>query len=192
MAEAVNGLPSGLASPAPDFRLVDQHGTPVRLSGLRGRAVVLTFLDPVCTSDCPLIAQQLRQADGILGSQSARAELVVVNANPLYTSTAVLRAFDTQEHLTHLANWAYLTGTPAQLRRVWDDYNVQVSVSPDGAMVDHSELVYVIGPRGQMRWVVNDSPIDPAAAPDAAWAPQYQSSFALTLADEVRGVTVGP
>jgi cytochrome oxidase Cu insertion factor (SCO1/SenC/PrrC family) len=191
VAEAVSGLPSGLASGAPDFQLVDQHGARVRLSALRGKVVVLTFLDPVCTSACPLIAQQLRQADQILGAQSAAAEMVVVNTNPLYTTTAVLRAFDDQENLGRLANWVYLTGSPAQLRRVWDDYNVQVSVSPDGAMIDHSQLVYVIGPGGRMRWVSNDAPINPNTDSDAAWTSQYQSSFAVTVADEVRDLAVG-
>nr|WP_062334574.1 peroxiredoxin [Herbidospora sakaeratensis] len=39
-------------SPAPDFELTDQHGTPVRLSGLRGRKVLLVFFPFAFTGVC--------------------------------------------------------------------------------------------------------------------------------------------
>ncbi|WP_062353636.1 peroxiredoxin [Herbidospora yilanensis] len=39
-------------SPAPDFELADQHGTPVRLSGLRGRKVLLVFFPFAFTGVC--------------------------------------------------------------------------------------------------------------------------------------------
>ena len=71
IAEAVDGPPAVVNSPAPAFGLVDQNGTAVSLQNLRGKAVAVTFLDPVCVSDCPLIAQELRQADGLLGSAAA-------------------------------------------------------------------------------------------------------------------------
>jgi peroxiredoxin len=37
---------------APDFELKDQHGTPVRLSGLRGQKVVLVFYPLAFTGVC--------------------------------------------------------------------------------------------------------------------------------------------
>ncbi len=37
---------------APDFTLPDQHGTPVKLSGLRGRTVVLYFYPKADTPGC--------------------------------------------------------------------------------------------------------------------------------------------
>ncbi|RBQ19736.1 peroxiredoxin [Spongiactinospora rosea] len=44
-----------VGSTAPDFELQDQHGTPVRLSGLRGSNIVLIFyplaFSGVCTSE---------------------------------------------------------------------------------------------------------------------------------------------
>ena len=38
-------MPVEVGDPAPDFTLPDQHGTPVSLAGLRGKTVVLYFLD---------------------------------------------------------------------------------------------------------------------------------------------------
>ena len=44
---------------APDFRLTDQNGKPLSLHSLRGRPVLVTFIDPLCRNLCPLEAQVL-------------------------------------------------------------------------------------------------------------------------------------
>ena len=86
------------------------------LASLRGKVVLLTFLDPVCTTDCPLIAQEFRQAGQLLGADSRQVELVAINANPLYNQVGYTQAFDRQEGLDRVPNWLYLTGSPAQLQ----------------------------------------------------------------------------
>ena len=57
-AQAPAGLPGAVAAvgqPAPDFKLVNQFGEPVRLSELRGRIVVLVFFpfafSGICTGE---------------------------------------------------------------------------------------------------------------------------------------------
>ncbi len=117
LAQALDGSSAPLNFKAPAFTLTNQHGRAVSLASLRGKVVLLTFLDPVCTSDCPLIAQEFRQADQLLAGQSRQVELVAVVTNPLYTQPAYTPAFDRQEHMTTLPNWQYLTGSVAQLRR---------------------------------------------------------------------------
>ena len=100
LIEAAKGRPNQVDVPAPPFTLTDTSGHSVSLSSLRGRTVVLTFLDPVCTSDCPIIAQSLRLADENLGADARNVELVAVVNNPLYRSTALTAAFDRQEGST--------------------------------------------------------------------------------------------
>jgi protein SCO1/2 len=130
LSEALDGTPNSLDSVAPPFALTDQHGRPVSLQSLRGHAVALTFLDPVCTTDCPLIAQEFRQADQQLSSQRKGVDFVAIVANPIYRSAAFTNAFDREEDLTHLANWYYLTGSLPALQRVWDSYGVLVNAMP--------------------------------------------------------------
>jgi cytochrome oxidase Cu insertion factor (SCO1/SenC/PrrC family) len=183
IAQAIDGSPGVDNFPAPNFRLVDQNGATVSLQSLRGKAVGLTFLDPVCVSDCPLIAQEFRLADTLLGSSARRVELLAVVANPLYRSRDYLVAFDDQERLEHLANWDYLTGSAAALRRVWNSFGVQVEYAPGGAMIAHSDIAYVIDPNGHTRYILNS---DPGPGTQAS-----KSSFAVVLADELRKV-LGP
>ena len=72
--------------PAPGFSLTDQDGHTVSLASLRGKVVLMTFLDPVCTTDCPIIAQEFKQTGQLLGAQDKNVELVAVVANPTYRS----------------------------------------------------------------------------------------------------------
>src|SRR6266446_9814022 len=65
--EAIGGfLMAG--NPAPDFKLTDQFGHSVTLSSLRGREVVLAFIDSRCKTLCPLTAQIMYDARVALGA----------------------------------------------------------------------------------------------------------------------------
>ncbi len=183
---AVDGTPDALqpAVPAPPFRLTDQHGRVVTLASLHGRALVVSFLDPVCTSDCPVIAQELKQADEMLGPSARSVEMVAIVANPLYRSTAVTDAFDRSEGLDSLPNWLFLSGSRQALTRTWSEYGIEVSVAPGGAMVAHSEQAYVIDPQGGERYVLDTA----TGSQDSA----SMSSFAGVVASEVRSVLAAP
>jgi cytochrome oxidase Cu insertion factor (SCO1/SenC/PrrC family) len=177
LATAVDGTPNAVDFPAPAFALVDQLDRPVSLADLRGKTIALTFLDPVCVSDCPVIAQEFSQADRMLGALSKKVEFVAIDANPLYTAPDYLLAFDHQENLSQISNWAYLTGRLPQLESIWNNYGILIGYSPGGAMIAHGELASVISPTGQVRYSLDS---DPGASTSAT-----KSSFAVTLADAI-------
>jgi len=181
---ALNGSPNLVDSPAPGFSLVDQSGAPLTLHSLAGKVVVLTFLDPTCTSDCPLIAQELRVADAELGADAAKVQMVAIANNPLYTSSSATAAFDRQEGMGQLTNWSFLTGPLADLQHAWNSYGVQTVVSPAGGMVAHSDLVFVIDRTGRLRVVLTS---DPGGQGSTA----LHSSFSTTLVDQVRPLVNG-
>jgi cytochrome oxidase Cu insertion factor (SCO1/SenC/PrrC family) len=183
IAQALAGQSAQLDTPAANFTLTSQAGHRISLAGLRGKTVLLTFLDPVCTSDCPVIAAEMRAADTLLGGHAKDVELVAVVANPTYTSVAFTQAFTRQEGLGQVPNWLYLTGTVGQLKKIWDDYGIEVESLPAGAMAAHNDLAYVISPAGRIREAIDDDP-----GPGTA---STQSSFAGLLADSVLQ-TIGP
>ena len=179
LTEALDGTPNALDSPAPQFALTDQHGRPVNLAGLRGHVVALTFLDPVCTSDCPLIAQEFRQAAQGLAGQATRVDFVAIVANPIYRSVSFTNAFDRQENLTHLSNWYFLTGSAPALQRVWNSYGILVQTVANGAMIAHSDLAFVIDAQGRERDALIDDP-----GPTQVFASSF-SSLLQSRIDEV-------
>ena len=180
LALAQDGTVQPTDQPTPQFRLVDQSGRTVTLASLRGKAVALTFLDPVCTSDCPIVAQEFRQAGQLLGREDRHVELVAIDANPRYTARAYPAAFTAQEGMGKVPNWRYLTGSLPQLQRLWKAFGVAVSYEPGGAMIGHSEIAYVIGPTGTTRAILNADPGQGSTA--------TMSSFAVTLASTITKV----
>jgi protein SCO1/2 len=152
LAEAINGSSAPLNYPASPFSLTDQHGQTVTLASLRGKVVLLTFLDDTCTVDCPLIAQEFRQAGQLLGADTRQVELVAINYNPVNTQLGYIQAFDRQEGLAGVPNWRYLTGSVPQLQQVWRHYGVpQAEILPAGSMIGHGDYAFIIDQAGHMR-----------------------------------------
>jgi cytochrome oxidase Cu insertion factor (SCO1/SenC/PrrC family) len=178
LAEAIAGNTTALDVPAPDFQLTDQNGRGVSLTSLRGKVVLMTFLDPVCTTDCPIIGAEFRQAAVQLGAAGKNVELVAVVANPAYRSIAVMRAFDAEEGLNTVPNWLYLTGSLGALQKVWQQFGVTVQNVPAGAMSLHSDIAVVIDRNGTIRTELGDDP-----GPGTA---STKSSFSILLANYAR------
>jgi len=183
LALAIAGGTTSLDEPAPAFALTDQNGATVTQASLRGKVVLMTFLDPVCTTDCPIIGQEFKQAGVMLGAKDSDVELVAIVANPTYRAVAFTRAFDQQEGLNTVGNWLYLTGSLSQLGKVWDAYGVTVQDLPAGAMSAHNDLAVVIDRSGNIR---DELPADPGPGTTST-----QSSFSVLLSQYARQALAG-
>ncbi len=178
LAQSLAGSVAPMNFPAKEFHLTDQRGRRVTLASLRGKVVLLTFLDPVCTSDCPLIAQEFRAAGQLLGTNARHVELVAIATNPVFYQLNYTQAFTRQEGMSQVPNWLFLSGPLAQLRQVWKDYGIAAEVEPAGSMVGHTEVAYVIDRTGHIREEFEDDP-----GPGTV---STKASFAVLLADDVR------
>jgi len=178
LAQAISGKSSDLNLLAPGFTLTDQSGRQVSLAGLRGKVVLLTFLDPVCTTDCPLLGTEFAQASRLLSVDSKRVEMVGVVLSPSYRSLAAVRAFDRHDGLASVPNWRYLTGPLASLKKVWASYGMTVGVLPAGAMTSHDDEAFLINQDGK---VVREFNADPGPGTTATI-----SSFSVLFANAVR------
>lgn len=135
-------------APAHDFALRDQDGRPVRLSSERGRFVVVAFLYTRCPDVCPLVAAQLNSALRGLGRLRDDVRVLAVSVDPRGDTPRAVRAFVRGHRL--LAQFRYLTGTRAVLRRVWRDYGV--GVDPRNLdLVDHTAYELLIDRDGRPR-----------------------------------------
>jgi cytochrome oxidase Cu insertion factor (SCO1/SenC/PrrC family) len=115
-----------LNAPAPDFTLTDQFGKRVSLHSLHGKVVVLSFNDPECTTICPLTTTAVLQAKKVLGSAASQVALVGVGANPEATKLKWVRDDSRVHGMLH--KWRFLTGSLAELKRVWRAYYVAATV----------------------------------------------------------------
>jgi protein SCO1/2 len=136
--------------PAPAFTLTTQAGTRLSLQDLHGKIVVLTFIYASCADTCPLLTAKLAGLQTRLGTDvGARVFFVSVTVDPERDTPAVLTRY-AQAHGVNLAGWAFLTGTPAQIRQVARHYGIVYKKTPCGD-VDHTFLTSLIDHSGTLR-----------------------------------------
>jgi len=140
---------------APDFRLIDQNSSNISLSDFRGKVVVLTFMDSLCTDTCPLTAAHFRTAYGQLNQKEV--ELVVflgINVNVKANAIANVLEITHAWHLEEIPSWHFLTGDAKVLEPVWKDYGVAAIPQPDGS-ITHTPGTFLIDPSGKKRWYIS-------------------------------------
>lgn len=145
--------------PAPDFQLRDQNGNVVSLAAQRGHPVILTFIDAVCTTECPITAQYLDWTAQFLGPHASQVTWLAMTVNPTNTP-ADARNFMTKNSVKvplHL-----LLGTQAQLVPLWHAYYIYVQPTPSGD-VEHTIVTYLIDSQGHEAEVL-DQTYDPKQA----------------------------
>ncbi len=158
---ASNGLASSVNNVAPGFTLTDQHGAPFTFGHQRGRYTILTFLDPVCYTDCPLMAAQLKHMRQLLPA-NAPLDIVVVAANPLHESLSDVRHFVAAHQLSSVPHFTFATGPLPKLKAVWNSYGMTVLPAKTGVMSLHADYLFVIDPHGRLRWIMPDDPLSGA------------------------------
>jgi cytochrome oxidase Cu insertion factor (SCO1/SenC/PrrC family) len=122
--------PPGLAMP--DFALRDQEGRLVRASDLRGKVIVLTFLETKCTAACPIIAGEIAGAWKLLTpSERARSVAVAITADPRDDTPANIRTFLLRHRASRTIH--YLVGPVPVMRKVWRRFLVLSSVASGNA-----------------------------------------------------------
>lgn len=109
-------------APAPDFVLTDQFGDSVRLSEMRGRAVVLSFIFANCPDVCPVVTTQLKRLHDELGEDADSVEFVFVSVDPERDDPRTAMRY--LERWGMADEWRYLTGARAELEPIWKAYYI--------------------------------------------------------------------
>ena len=149
--------------PATGFRFDDQDGRPISLQQLRGKLVVLTFLDPVCSDVCPVIAGQLAAIDRRLGPLAQRIEIVALDTNPVFQNRRDVATFTREHGLGAVTNWHFLSGNWDDVHRVLAGYRIEVTV-PQVGMVSHDQGIYLLAPDGSVASYLADGAAPAATA----------------------------
>jgi protein SCO1 len=133
---------------AAPFRLHDHDGAPVSLAKLRGRPILLTFLDSRCQQQCPLIGAQLGTVLQAM-APADRPTLVVVSVDPPGDTQASIRHAMAAWRLAGPWRWHWLRGTRRQLAPVWEAYGI--TVQPTSNDITHGLTLYLIDQHGFQR-----------------------------------------
>jgi protein SCO1 len=131
-----------------DVALTNQAGAPMRLSDLRGRAIVLFFGYTHCPDVCPATFGRVGEALRAVGE---RARAVFVTIDPERDTTAWLA-----EYVRYMpAGFTALTGAPDQIREVADGWAVRYarvdSGDPAAYSMSHTADVFLVDDAGTLR-----------------------------------------
>jgi protein SCO1/2 len=142
------GLPR--IGPAPEFTLTTQDNVRLSLRDLRGKVVAVTFIYASCADTCPLLTAKLAGLQPKLGADfGPKVFFASVTVDPERDTPEVLKRY-AQGHGANPAGWAFLTGTPAEIRDVERRYGIWAKKNPRGD-VDHTFLTSLIDRDGVLR-----------------------------------------
>ena len=143
-----DGLPR--IGPAPELSLMTQDGQRLSLKELRGKVVAVTFIYASCADTCPLLTAKMAGLQAALGADfGPKVFFLSITVDPERDTPAVLQRY-AQAHGANLVGWAFLTGTPAEIRQVARRYGIYYRKTARGD-VDHTFLTSLVDQSGTLR-----------------------------------------
>jgi protein SCO1/2 len=143
------------------FALTDQQGALRRDTDFGGRFMLVYFGFTHCPDICPATLQAMSAALDELGEDAAMVVPVFITVDPARDTPEVLADYAANFHPRLVA----LTGDDAAIDAVARAYRVYYQAAAGGDTadygVDHSSIVYLIGPDGRYR-----THADAGASPD--------------------------
>ncbi|HUC51166.1 MAG TPA: SCO family protein [Xanthobacteraceae bacterium] len=135
----------GIASIGGSFSLVDDTGTPVTERTLAGKPSVMYFGYTFCPDVCPTTLLDMSRWIKALGPDADKLNYVFVTVDPERDTQKLMHAYlsSFDKHIRGL------TGTPDQIAKIAREYRVyykKVPTDDGGYLMDHSAMVYLMGP----------------------------------------------
>lgn len=136
---------------APEFTLIDQDAKQFLSTNLRGKIVVLDFIYTTCTDVCPPFTANFARLQRQLNPEhKSEVIFVSITTDPEIDSPKVFRSY-AQRYGADFSNWAFLTGTEAQLREVWKGFGIRV-IRKGRGLVQHDSVTTLIDRQGMRRF----------------------------------------
>lgn len=156
-------------SPVANFTLVNQNGESFRFNGKRGNLVLATFIFTTCPDVCPLFTAKFAAIQRALDEKKIRDYwLLSITTDPERDSAATLKEYASR-FKADLNRWAFLTGSRAELAKVWQAFGVNVTRTEVG-QVFHTGLTTLIDRRGNRRIdYYGDKWLDKEVLKDIQW-----------------------
>ena len=151
------------------FALVDGEGHAVTDQDFRGRYMLVYFGYTFCPDVCPTTLNEVAAAFDKLGPKADKVRALFITVDPARDTPKVVGEY-AAAFSPHIEG---LTGTPEQIATVAREYRVYYApqkpgVSGAGYTVDHSSILYLMGPDGRFIAPIRTDETGEAMAADIA------------------------
>jgi protein SCO1/2 len=161
-AAAIRASQAAIGTRTSDLTLVDATGRPLRLGDLRGRPVVVSFVFTNCYVVCSGLTLHLRDVVRIaretLGDRSFA--VLTVGFDSEHDTPERMRAYARDRGIGD-ADWHFVGGDPATVRRLTDELGFTWAPSPRG--FDHVTQVTLLDGEGAVAEQVYGEAFQPPA-----------------------------
>jgi protein SCO1 len=132
------------------FTLEDGNGQQVTDRNFRGKYMLVYFGYTFCPDVCPTTLSEVAEAMDKLGAKADRLQPIFITVDPKRDTPDVMKRY-TAAFSPRLIG---LTGTPDQIATVAKEYRVYYAAHQSGSgtsdySVDHSSVLYLMGPDGK-------------------------------------------
>jgi protein SCO1/2 len=160
---------SGQAQIGGPFSLIDPAGRPVTDRDFRGRFMLVYFGYTHCPDVCPTTLGKVAAALPLLGPAADKVQPIFVTVDPEHDTPGVMGRYAGQFSPRILG----LTGSPAQIAQAEKAYRVYAALQRTGPgqaayMMNHTSILYLMGPDGQFVAPVRADGGAPQVAADIA------------------------
>jgi protein SCO1 len=136
--------------PVPDFKLTDQNGKVFNWADARGKVVLVTFVFTTCPDVCPLFTANFAGIQRHLDEKNITDYLLLtITTDPERDSATVLKEY-AGRFKADFKHWILLTGTRADLSKVWKLFGVNV-VKTESGQVQHTSFTTLVDRQGRRR-----------------------------------------
>lgn len=133
-----------------DFRLTDQDGKAFQFASTRGKLVLVTFVFASCPDVCPLFTANFASIQRMLDEKKIKDYLLLsITTDPERDTAAVLKDYGGR-FKARFEHWFFLTGTRAELGKVWRIFGVNV-IKTESGQVQHTSFTTLIDRQGKRR-----------------------------------------
>ncbi|MCQ4080108.1 SCO family protein [Streptomyces sp. RB6PN25] len=150
--------------------VTDQDGRQTDLAAFRGKVLMISDSMTLCQETCPLDTANLVQTAHAVDQahEGADVEFLTITVDPERDTPAQLAAYRRQYAPTP-ANWEALTGTSADVAKLWKYFGVWYQKVPEGSPpaknwrtgqpltydIDHADEIFFLDSRDNERFVIN-------------------------------------
>jgi protein SCO1/2 len=146
----LSGSPPAALTVGGPFSLIDGDGHPVTDQTWHGKYMLVYFGYTFCPDVCPTTLTAVADALDVLGKKADRIQPLFITVDPKRDTAAVVKQYAAAFGPRIIG----LTGSPEQIAAAAKAYRVyyaehRTGPGPDDYSMDHSSVLYLMGPDGR-------------------------------------------